>query len=288
MLLFLLLLAFGPQGMPLDDRGEILIRIEPGLNVLLDGEPVGITSARENGLLIQQVRPGMHKLKFEGPGVSLETPVEVIAGQRTPVTISSLTLRAAARKRKSDVEVRVDTDSVDCSAAVGEWRQPMVEPPSLLFEDVAIGKQRVSVTCDGRTLNLNVDIAAGRKVVIGANFRTKSIKVVEDKTRIKELVVRSSRDSLMDAPISANAKRALMAAIPANVTVLDFYVRGDRKFVVRLESTRSGDISTVTSRLLRSGEVISAQSQLIEELDNPPRARTDVIILFGNRGMVAN
>ncbi|HEX2833444.1 MAG TPA: hypothetical protein VHW00_10535 [Thermoanaerobaculia bacterium] len=286
-MLLLLALLLGTAPTTIEVRGDILVRIEPNITVLLDGEAVGISSVRDNGLWIRHVRPGVHKLTFQATNISLDTEVEVMSGQTTPVTISSLTLRAAARKRVSDLEVRVESDALECFATASGRTESITTPRSFLFEDIATGSQRVSVKCDGRTLTTNVDVAAGRTIVVEANFRTKAIKVAQDRQRVKELVVTSARERLiMDAPISSNVKRALMAAIPPTVTVVSTYMATGNRFVVRLDANNSSELYNVSSRLRRSSEIRDAELVLVEEFDQPRRVRMDLVITFGQKPMI--
>jgi hypothetical protein len=286
MVLLLLLLLGAAPGTPVEVRGDILVRIEPNVTVLLDGEAVGVSSVRDGGLWVRHVRPGVHKLTFQATGVSLDAEVEVLPGQTTPVTISSLTLRAAARKRVSDIEVHIEADALECTATVGGQKEIITSSQSYVFEDVPTGTQKVSVTCDGRTLSTSVNVAAGRTIVVDANFRTRSIKIARDRQRVKELVVKSSRDMLMDAPISSEAKRALMAAIPATVSVVNYFTASGGRFVVRLDANSSSDIENVAYRLRRSSEIRMTEVLLVEEFERPRRVRMDLVITFGTRATV--
>ncbi len=281
MLLLLLFLLSGANQAS-DARGEILVRIEAGVTILLNGEAVGVSSTRDGGLSIRQVRPGRHKLTFQtSGGVAMDTQVEVFAGQVTPVSVSALTLRASARKRKSDVEVRVESDALECVATLGDRRESITSPRSVVFSDAPTGEQRIAVSCGGRTVQKTVTIAAGRAIVVEADFRTKVLRVVEDRTRIKELVVKSSRDLLVDAQIPATAKRALLAAIRPGTDVLGISDRSDGKFVVLLEAESSWTIDEVAGRLQRSGEFKTVETLFVDETERPRRVRKNLILTFG-------
>jgi hypothetical protein len=287
MVLLLLLLSLGAPGVdthkttPVEKRGEIFIKIEPGVKVLLDDIEVGTSGIRDGGLYIRSVRPGKHKLTLQvKDGGAMDVDVEVFSDNTTPVSVSSLTLRASARRRKSDIELRVESDALECTATLGRREESITSPRAVLFEDVPSGSHHIAVSCGGRSLATNVEVTPGRTLTVEADFRAKTMRVINDRPRVKELVVRSSRDLLVDAQIPSDAKRALIAALRPTIEVLGIYDRSDGKFVVRLESKYSGEISQVSDRLRKSGAVKKVETTFVEELERPIRVRMDLIISF--------
>ncbi|HEX7809986.1 MAG TPA: hypothetical protein VF608_14715 [Thermoanaerobaculia bacterium] len=287
MVLLLLLLALGApaaemqKAPPVEKRGEIFIKIEPGVKVLLDGVEVGTSGVRDGGLYIRSVRSGKHKLTLQvKDGGAMDVDVEVFPETTTPVSVSSLTLRASARRRKSDVEVRVESDALECTATMGRREESITSPRAVLFEDVPTGSHHIAVSCGGRNLGTTVEVVPGRTLTVEADFRAKTMRVINDRPRVKELVVRSSRDMLVDAQIPSDAKRALIAALRPTIEVLGTYDRSDGKFVVRLESRYSSEISQVGDRLRKSGAVKKVEMTFVEELERPIRVRMDLIISF--------
>lgn len=72
--------------------GDIQIFCEPGVRVLLDGHPVGISTAREDGLFLVNVSPGAHTLHLEKAGFLAQVfrmevpdhPIEITAAEWVP------------------------------------------------------------------------------------------------------------------------------------------------------------------------------------------------------------
>lgn len=74
--------------------GDVQILCPPGLLVLVDGTPVGVSSAREDGLFLRRVAPGRHVIRVEAEGfvpqsyeVEVGTaPLEVRVADLVPVS----------------------------------------------------------------------------------------------------------------------------------------------------------------------------------------------------------
>lgn len=72
--------------------GDIQILCEPGVRVLLDGRPVGISTAREDGLFLVNVPPGTRTLHLEKDGFLAQVfrvevpdhPIEITAAEWVP------------------------------------------------------------------------------------------------------------------------------------------------------------------------------------------------------------
>jgi hypothetical protein len=281
MLLLLLALL---SGLPPDTRGQIHVRVEPGVTILLDGQQVGVSNDRDGGLWIRAVRPGKHTLLLQlASGASLDVNAEVVAGQTTTLPISSLTLRASTRKRKSDMEVRVDSEAPQCSVSYDDRYEPLTGTRSVVLRDLSSGSRMLEVFCGGRTLKKTVNIVAGRYLVVEASFQANEIRIVNDRPRVKELVVKSSRDILVDANIPTDTKRLLLAALRPGIEVLGVTDRGSRLFV-RLEAESQSPIEAVATAVKRSPEVKKVETFLIEEIENPKRVRVDLVLTWNYGG----
>ncbi|MCA9317408.1 MAG: hypothetical protein KDB73_18120, partial [Planctomycetes bacterium] len=96
-LLFVLLglqLLCGHRLASADELGHVQIKAPVGVEVQLDGKPLGTTGLDASGLLVPNVAPGEHTLLFTKPGFNAkEVRVVVVAGEVTEYTLD---LSAAA------------------------------------------------------------------------------------------------------------------------------------------------------------------------------------------------
>jgi hypothetical protein len=280
MLLFLAFLFAVPA--TVEVRGVIYVRVEPGITIQLDGQQVGQSNTRDGGLWIRSVRPGKHRLTFLIPtGGSAEAEAVVVGGQTVTVSVSALALRASTRRQRSDVEVRVESDAYKCIVDFADRNEIITSPRSVVLQNVTTGSQKVSVDCGGEKLSKTFVIPAGRVVTLEANFRTKSFAMVQDKTRVKDLVVKSTRDLLVEAEIPPDAKRLLLSAIRPGLELLSVSDRGST-FAVRFQSADAWPIDEVASALRRLRAVKKVETFTIEKNEDLNRGwvRMELVITF--------
>jgi len=242
------------------NTGDIHIRIEPGVLVSVDGVHAGTSTRAQLGLRVERVAPGMHHVGLEVPGGgSMTTQVEVEAGRTTLVRISSLTLRAAAGRRKAALEITVDSARPPCRAFLGE-REAAFSSTSTIVDDVPSGAQRVRVACaGGHTAESIVDLMPDRTVTVRADFARKILVVTGDRPRIKALNVPSSSGLIVNAPIAANAKRALAGALVSGIEVLTISAVSAHEVNATFRAATHNDAARLVERLKQSAEVHSIE-----------------------------
>jgi hypothetical protein len=217
-LLLVLLLLQSPTGDA--DSGSIWIRTEPDLIVYLDGVKAGVSNPEQRGLWIYAVKAGRHEIRVEVPGGGSATmPVDVQIGTASQVTISSLGIRTSDVRRFGELEVRATYPRSGCAAKLGERRKSLTAS-GVTFDQVLAGRQRLVVTCGSRTFHQDLQIAAGHSLLVNADLVNGTIQVVEDRSLRPQIVVTSRRPEVLNAPIAAAAKRALIGALEQDIQVL--------------------------------------------------------------------
>lgn len=85
MVLFVLLLSFFAAS---EDTGNIHIICNPGINIYLDDETIGVTKEQDNGLLVPGLNPGIHKVRGENADfMPPEFEVSIKSEQTTRIKI---------------------------------------------------------------------------------------------------------------------------------------------------------------------------------------------------------
>ena len=89
--------------------GDIQVSCEPGLRVFLDDEPMGTSSAREDGLFLMNVMAGSHTIRVEKDGflpqtfdVDTTTPsIEIFVEEFEPLPVAPAAMEVAPAKPKT-------------------------------------------------------------------------------------------------------------------------------------------------------------------------------------------
>jgi hypothetical protein len=275
-----ILLALAISGaLPAGDVGDIWVKTDPGAVVYVDGVRSGVSTAEQAGLWVRGVKRGRHEIKVEVPGGGSTTmTVEVQRDRTSSVNVSTMALRAMGRGRKSAVEITLKSYRPPCTAAIGE-RQRLFSEPSVVVDDVSPGKHRVTVRCGTQSLYGDIEVAPSRVAVLQGDLKSGQLKLMGDRPRVTEMRVKSSTDKIVDAPLSAIAKRALLNAIQPGVEVLDLRIITRQKISITLEFSSSYSLSTLFERLVMAPGVANVE---VERADvrRSERATVEVVVEF--------
>ena len=261
------------------NTGNVYVRTEPGIIVFLDGQRFGVTNVEESGLMLNAIPTGTHELRFQmGTGMSAQR-VNVTKGDTTTVMVSSLALRTAARK--GALEIKITPATPDCTATIADKEVSVIDSVAGLY-DLSAGTYDVTVTCGAKVLKGKAAVTSGRTTDVQANLTTKVIKTTGDHERVAQQVnVPQTRDRVANSPLSAEAKRALLASLPSGVEVLSVQVVNsayvhtefeapdlDSASQLMMNLKSSGEfkaiaVSTTTGRVPRQGHVVFALDMIL-------------------------
>ncbi|HEY6140911.1 MAG TPA: hypothetical protein VI670_24410 [Thermoanaerobaculia bacterium] len=204
---------------------EVFVRTQPGVVVVLDGVPQGVTNTGEGGLHICPVEPGLHQLTLQVPdGGAATLPVEVKKFEGAVVDISSLQLHAQTTRR-GGIEVR--TSRRACTAITGEHEVDVVDGAAL-FDSVAPGTMRVTLRCGSESLARDVEVGVGRIAIVEADWNARTLRAAGDRAKAMPVAVAEPGDLFVDLPLPAAIKRGLINAIPPGVKVMAIKADGAR------------------------------------------------------------
>ena len=236
------------------DSGSIWVRTEPGVVVYLNSVKVGVSNLEQGGLWLHGLKPGIHELRVEVPGGGSSTmKVQVEIGEAVKVPVSSLGIRANDVRRKGELEIRPAAPRGGCSVKLGERRRALGST-SVIFDDLVGGKQKVIVTCGSRTYQQDIDVPAGRSILVSADLVNGSMRVVDDRPLRTQIDIKTTRDDILNAAISPTAKRLLMATMDPNAIVLNL-TEALGKVTLLVETPTANAASSFIERVRRRPEV---------------------------------
>ena len=263
MLLPVILLSFA-LGSP--GTGDIWVRFASGAAVYLDGARVGQTNDNESGALIHNVKSGAHKITIELPtGASATMDVNVDAGQMATVSVSPLALRAH-RAPKGGIEVHAAPDA-KCVAAVNDKQQPITD--EAYFDELPPGSYHVTVTCGTRGMvQGDVIVADGRVAILDTDLKSHRLNLSGDRPRVTRVAIDDPNKAILNAPLPASVKRAIIAGLSGGATITSVKVPVTGVVIVTVDAPNGYSASTFFSRLQMTGGVIQRieiESSVTEE-----------------------
>ena len=114
-----LLLTLAMNSLAQQEPGTIQIKAAPGIQVLLDGDLIGLTDAAVGGIILQDVPPGRHALLFAREGFQSRTvqlmlaPGEILRYTLEPL-VPSVTITEEGNEGQSGPEVQLGTLTIQC------------------------------------------------------------------------------------------------------------------------------------------------------------------------------
>lgn len=162
--------------------GGIQISAEPGLDVFLDGEPAGTTSAREDGLYLGNVRRGRHVIRVEKHGFLPQTfdvevvarPIEVEVGRFIPIAEA-----APAEQSKLEVGSLVVTSAPQNVTVEIAGRVEHKRTPQLSIGGLPVGEHTITFSKEGyETVTSTIVIEPGAENTVHGDLKATRVDVV--------------------------------------------------------------------------------------------------------------
>jgi hypothetical protein len=230
------------------------VRFAPGANVYLDGVRASRTNWDEDGSMLHDVKAGAHKITIEVPnGGSATLDVNVASGALSTVSVSPLALHARPAP-KGGVEVRAAADA-KCVAAIKDRQQPVADPAT--FDDLAPGAYHVRVDCGTRGIAQgDVTVTDGRVAILDTDLKAHRLNLLGERSRVTKVALADPNKAILNAPISAEAKRIIISGLSDGATITAIKVPTAGLVIVTVNCPTSVAASTFFSRLSMSGGAV--------------------------------
>ncbi|MBN2450856.1 MAG: SUMF1/EgtB/PvdO family nonheme iron enzyme [Lentisphaeria bacterium] len=199
-----------PAGVASQRPGFIQVICEPGVTVLLDGIPNGVSTPELDGWIIQNVPPGAHVVRALKEGfLPQETRLVVLPGRVQLFRVPPFQKLAAPEGEKGgvngaaighrlatliirsvpvDCRVRIEGLALDTAKSTTEWRDDSITPGTYEVEAMALGKTLTqAITVEGGAtvemlfnfLKANVEVVAEQPAEAGAGGTAASVALPE-------------------------------------------------------------------------------------------------------------
>jgi hypothetical protein len=219
--------------------GDIQVLCEPGLSVFLDGELVGTSIAREDGLFLEGISQGAHTVRVEKDGfIPRSYQVEV---ESLPVEV-----RVEKLLPKPEAIVESEPPSVDANEVLGrllitsapqncsvriDGRSEEKTTPRLTIGGLAEGEHTISFSKDGYSpISATVSVQPGGEVTVRGDLRNGSVEVSHGGKGSLRLVSRPNRCTVrFMGQTQQKTNRILnMSFVPAGEHSLEVEIPGSK------------------------------------------------------------
>lgn len=167
--------------------GDVQVLCPPGLRVLLDGTPVGVSTAREDGLFLAGVPPGRHIIRVEADGYlpqSFEVevgaaPIEVRVADLAPLPTEADT--APREEQPTELATLVVMSAPqNCTVEIAGRREEKTTP-TLRLEHLPPGRQHITFAKDGyASVSGDVTLHPGIENTVRGDLMTGEVTVMHE------------------------------------------------------------------------------------------------------------
>jgi len=167
--------------------GGVQISAEPGLRVFFDGDPMGVTTAKEDGLYLTGVARGRHTVRVEKDGFEAQTfevnvvnrPIEVEVGQFQPVTVAAVSSSQAKTAKVEHVGSLVVTSAPQNITVEIDGRVEKKTTPQLSIGGIPVGEHTITFRKDGyETVTSVISIEEGVENTVHGDLKASKVEVV--------------------------------------------------------------------------------------------------------------
>jgi hypothetical protein len=165
--------------------GGVQVSAEPGLRVFLDGQLAGTTSAREDGLYLNEVARGRHTVRVEKDGFEPQTfevqvvnrPIEVEVAEFLPIQAAAV--GAAAKKKGGLLGTLVVTSAPQNVTVEIDGRVEQKSTPQLSIGGLSVGEHTITFSKEGfEPVTSTITIQAGADNTIHGDLKATKVAVV--------------------------------------------------------------------------------------------------------------
>lgn len=179
--------------------GDIQVLCEPGLRVYLDGEFVGTSSVREDGLVLLDVARGTHTIRIDKDGHESQTfevavanlPAEVKVSEWVPVKPKATQLLSglpkASRTSSGSGNVKrlggnliITSAPQNCDVEV-DGKHMTKTTPHLTLPNVTVGDHAITFSKPGfKTISKTVRVHPGAEVMVRGNLTGGEVNIIHE------------------------------------------------------------------------------------------------------------
>jgi hypothetical protein len=167
--------------------GGVQISAEPGLRVFFDGEPMGVTTAKEDGLYLTGVSRGRHTIRVEKDGFEPQSfevnvvnrPIEVEVGQFRPVIAEAPAPSQSTPERLQRVGSLVVTSAPQNITVEIDGRVEKKTTPQLSIGAIPVGEHTITFRKEGyETVTSVITIEEGAENTVHGDLKATKVEVV--------------------------------------------------------------------------------------------------------------
>ncbi len=240
--------------------GHVRVLVTPGLEVIVDGAPVGTSTVEEQGKLVRNVPVGAHRVIVRAAdGRQASFIVSVRSGETTEISVSPLGFRKLTTAPATDDvgALRVTTIPADSTLQFSGVTRENHDATEITFDRVPPGKHQLVITYGTRTARADLDVTKGTSVTVEVNAKAATIRTTETKALPRRLRIAEVNDALSRLGLPSHWKSAIRTALPSTVSVLDAATGGNAvRVTLKVPSAR------VANSLMESLESSTAFSRV--------------------------
>ena len=154
--------------------GDLWITCEPGLEIFLDGEPVGVSEEAEFGKILREITAGDHAVRIQKEGFAAKEFVLTVGYAANQVVVGALSQKAPEKPVEStDTQsdekpvgmVIITSDPRECNVKIGEKRIPKIKP-IMTFPLIPVGEHTFWFENSGVVLKEKVRVQSNQPVEV--------------------------------------------------------------------------------------------------------------------------
>jgi hypothetical protein len=250
--------------------GDIQVLCEPGLQVYLDGELVGTSIAREDGLYLEGVPQGAHTVRVEKDGfipqsfqVEVESlPVEVRVAKLLPKPEAPTASEPPSVDTSDEVLGRLLITSApqNCKVQI-DGRSEEKTTPRLTIGGLAEGEHTISFSKEGYTpISATVTVQPGGDVTVRGDLRNGNVEVSHGGKGSLRLISKPNRctvrfmgqtkqktNRILNMSYIPAGEHSLEVEIPGSKLATTVLIMNGRRTVVEVSFMAGGEETFVIS-----------------------------------------
>ncbi len=169
--------------------GDIQVLCEPGLRIYIDGQFMGLSSEKEDGLYVMNVEGGEHRVWIEKDGFLsqgfevelLDLPIEVTVGEFSPLPEMSQPDVVASPMVTQLVGNLVVTSAPQNCVVEIDGASETKDAPQLLIGGLAVGDHVISFSKPGfDRISGVVTIESGAELRVRGNLKSGKVEIVHE------------------------------------------------------------------------------------------------------------
>ena len=165
--------------------GDVWIDCEPGLDIFLDGESVGVSGPNEQGMQLRGIESGDHTFRIEKDGFSpVEFSVNVgfaanqveVGELSTEITKEPFDASQEAAEKQLVGTIIITSDPTECNVKFADRRNQKIHP-IMTIPDIPVGEHKFWFESSGIVLSETVLVQAAQTAKVRVDFRNQRVAV---------------------------------------------------------------------------------------------------------------